>query len=282
VKLATSGSVRLLERQDAEAVWPILDRDPVGNVFVAARLRTADWEPRRLGAQLWGYFGSAGLESLCYAGANLIPVAPAPAAVSAFARHALQRSRMCSSIFGREEAVDPLWQLLRSAWSPARDVRTGQRLLATSSAPAVLVDPAVRRASLAEVDTLLPACVAMYTEEVGVSPIGGAGGAAYRSRVTELVRGGHSFARIEDGQVLFKAEIGAVTAAACQVQGVWVTPRLRGRGIGTAGMAAVVAEALKSVAPVVSLYVNGHNTAARRAYARVGFAPAGTFMSVLF
>jgi predicted GNAT family acetyltransferase len=122
----------------------------------------------------------------------------------------------------------------------------------------------------------------MYTEEVGVSPLGRDGGASYRSRVTELVRGGHSFARIEGGEVLFKAEIGAVTASACQVQGVWVTPRLRGRGYGTAGTAAVVAEALRSIAPVVSLYVNAHNTGARRAYERVGFEPAGLFMSVLF
>ena len=36
------------------------------------------------------------------------------------------------------------------------------------------------------------------------------------------------------------------------------------------------------LAPVVSLYVNDYNTAARRAYARVGFAQVGTFTSVLF
>jgi predicted GNAT family acetyltransferase len=47
-------------------------------------------------------------------------------------------------------------------------------------------------------------------------------------------------------------------------------------------MATVVREALRSVAPVVSLYVNAHNTPARRAYERVGFSSAGTYMSVLF
>jgi len=40
-------------------------------------------------------------------------------------------------------------------------------------------------------------------------------------------------------QVMFKAEIGAVTPQACQVQGVWVRPELRGRGLAVAGMAAV-------------------------------------------
>jgi predicted GNAT family acetyltransferase len=47
-------------------------------------------------------------------------------------------------------------------------------------------------------------------------------------------------------------------------------------------MAAVVTEALRSVAPVVSLYVNDFNAPARAAYRRVGFTQAGTFMSVLF
>ena len=29
---------------------------------------------------------------------------------------------------------------------------------------------------------------------------------------------------IDDGQVVFKAELGAVTPEVCQVQGVWVDP----------------------------------------------------------
>ncbi len=47
-------------------------------------------------------------------------------------------------------------------------------------------------------------------------------------------------------------------------------------------MAAVLRYALADVAPVVSLYVNDFNTAARRTYLRVGFREVGAFMSVLF
>jgi len=122
----------------------------------------------------------------------------------------------------------------------------------------------------------------MFTEEVGVSPANGDGGGLYRARVAELIGQGRAFARIEDGRVLFKAEIGAATAHACQVQGVWVDPELRGHGLANGGMAAVVAQAQATIAPVVSLYVNDFNTPARAAYKRVGFAEVGTFMSVLF
>jgi predicted GNAT family acetyltransferase len=66
------------------------------------------------------------------------------------------------------------------------------------------------------------------------------------------------------------------------VQGVWVAPALRGRGIGTAGTAAVVEYARTVLAPVVSLYVNGFNHPARAAYRRVGFREVGQYASVLF
>jgi predicted GNAT family acetyltransferase len=88
--------------------------------------------------------------------------------------------------------------------------------------------------------------------------------------------------RVEDGEVVFKAELGAVSNHACQVQGVWVRPDRRGRGLATAGVAAVLADALVTTAPVVSLYVNDYNVAARAVYARCGFAQVGTFATVLF
>lgn len=82
--------------------------------------------------------------------------------------------------------------------------------------------------------------------------------------------------------MVFKAEIGAVTEGACQIQGVWVDPAHRGQGLSETGMAAVLDIALREVAPVVSLYVNDYNLRARAAYRRVGFREVGAFMSVLF
>jgi uncharacterized protein len=146
----------------------------------------------------------------------------------------------------------------------------------------VTPDPLVRAVRPDEIDLLLPASIAMFTEEVGVSPIAGDGGNLYRARVSELVQLGRSFARIDDGRVIFKAEVGAATSAACQIQGVWVDPALRGQGLSVAGMAAVVSACRATIAPVVSLYVNDFNVAARRAYERVGFVDVDIFMSVLF
>lgn len=47
--------------------------------------------------------------------------------------------------------------------------------MATSAVPAVPADPRVRRVRMEEFDIVYPACVAMFTEEVGVSPNAGDG-----------------------------------------------------------------------------------------------------------
>ena len=277
-----SSSLRLLDDSDRDEALLICDRDPVTNVFVSARLRSAGLDPGRLGAQLWGYSDGGRLTSLCYSGANLVPVAATSASVAAFAGRARMQGRRCSSIVGAAPAVQELWGLLSPHWGRPREVRAVQPVLMISGEPLVPADPLVRAVRPDEIDILLPASVDMFTEEVGVSPIGADGGKAYRARVMDLIRAGRSFARIEDGRVVFKAEVGSVTPQACQVQGVWVPPDLRGRGFAAYGMAAVVNIALGCIAPIVTLYVNDYNAPARAAYRRVGFTEAGRLMSVLF
>ncbi len=277
-----SEPARLLADRDRAAALAICDADPVANVFVASRIRTLGLDPSRLGAQMWGFEDSGALMSLCYAGANMVPVEASRAAVAAFADRALRQGRRCSSLVGPSDAVTELWAQLRPHWGPPRDVRASQPLMAIDGPPLVAPDPAVRRVRLDEIDILMPACIAMFTEEVGVSPLAGDGGVAYRARVSELIRSGRAFARVEDGQVIFKAEVGAATPLACQVQGVWVHPGVRGRGLAAPGMAAVVTQARRAISPVVSLYVNDFNAPARATYHRAGFTEVGEFMSVLF
>jgi predicted GNAT family acetyltransferase len=279
----TTTTTRVLEPGDLEAALEVLGRDPVANAFVASRVNVAGLDPWRLGGEMWGWYAGGRLTSLCYAGANLVPICAVPEAIRAFAERARRTGRRCSSIVGPAGPTAELWSLLEPSWGPAREVRTRQPLMVTRSLPAdIAPDPHVRRVRRDEIDVIMPACVAMFTEEVGVSPLAGDGGLLYQARVAELVTTGRSFARIEDGRVVFKAEIGAVTRHACQIQGVWVAPEHRGRGLSETGMSAVLHYALRDVAPVVSLYVNDYNTPARAAYHRVGFTEVGAFMSVLF
>src|ERR1700746_2371261 len=124
-----SSAVRLLDERDRGAVLAICDRDPVTNVFVSSRVRALGLEPGRLGAQMWGHAPGGRLESLCYSGANLVPVAAPPDAVVAFADRALRQGRRCSSVVGPAAEVQALWALLRPHWGPAPEIRPGQPVM---------------------------------------------------------------------------------------------------------------------------------------------------------
>jgi predicted GNAT family acetyltransferase len=279
----TTTTTRVLAPGELDDAMALLESEPVNNAFVTSRVQVAGLDPWRLGGEMWGWYEGGRLRSLCYSGANLVPICATPEAVRAFAERARRTGRRCSSIVGPAEPTAALWRLLEPSWGPAREVRAHQPLMVADRMPDdITPDPLVRRIRKDEMEVIMPACVAMFTEEVGVSPMAGDGGLLYQARVAELVGAGRSFARIEDGKVVFKAEIGAATPAACQIQGVWVAPEHRGRGLSVTGMAAVLRYALADVAPVASLYVNDFNTPARASYRRVGFRETGAFMSVLF
>jgi len=239
--------------------------------------------PRQLGGQMWGVDagGPPGLRAAAFHGGNLIPVGTDPVALESIAIQLARGPRGCSSIVGGAEAVAAMWPVLGPRWGPARAVRPSQPLLVADCPCAHPADPGVRRVRSADFERFLPAAVAMFTEELGISPMLG-DSSGYRARVAELIGAGRSFARFDDrGRVEFKAEIGALSEDTAQIQGVWVRPDLRKRGIGAAATAAVINEALR-LAPTASLYVNDFNVAARRMYDRLGMRPAGVLTTILF
>lgn len=278
-------TVRVLGAVDLDEASALCAADPVVNAFVAARLPGG-----LLGAgrqvEVWGYYEGGGLVSMCWFGGNLVPVALTSSdAADAFAARARRLGRRCSSIFGPALGVRALWDRLRPDWGPARDIRYDQPLMVCRH-PLVAADPSVRRGVRDELDLILPASVAMFTEEIGYSPVVGDAAFNYRAGVAEILELGRSFVRIDTGphgpDVVFKAELGAVTPAVAQIQGVWVRPDLRGRGLSAPGVAAVVTAVLAEVAPAASLYVNGYNTRAVATYQRVGFQTHADYSTVLF
>lgn len=231
---------------------------------------------------MWGWYEDDELLSMCHVGANLVPVNADPEACAAFAERATAQRVGSATVVGPRASVEAIWDGLKGTWDKPREFRWDQPHLELSGGPAIDPDPLVRRTEPGEVELLYPACVAMYTEEVGVSPEYDGGRDLYRARVKQLVNRGWSFSRIEHGTVVFKAEVACVSPATAQIQGVYVDPSRRGEGVAAAGMAAVAVAVLQDLAPVVSLYVNAHNLPARAAYARCGFEQTATFSTIMF
>ena len=275
--------VRALDVHSIDQVRILIDQDPVRHCFLAARLEQAKQSRFRPSyPDLLGYFDDGKLKSLLMTGANLVPVNTSLIARQEFAAVLARSGRRSSSIVGPAEEVMDLWARVSDSWGPAREVRANQPVMAIRNQSPKDIDHEVRYSNHSDLEELMPACIAMFTEEVGISPTSNGGGTAYRNRISELVSSRRSFVKYLGSELVFKAEVGTVGAGVAQIQGVWVKSEFRGKGISVPAMAAVVKLVLADLAPVVSLYVNDYNEVALNTYRSAGFEHVDTFATVLF
>lgn len=279
---SSNSTVRPLTRADISVVKELASKDVVTNCFIISKLDELENNSWSVQNEFFVFENNKIIESALYNGANIVPLSTNTNSLVSFAQHLINSPRRASSIVGEKVQVLELWDLLKTFWNKPREIRSNQPLLVIDDQPLLAPDPLVKPVVIRDLEILLPACVSMFTEEVGISPVVGSSEQMYRARVADVIQQRKMFARIDQGQVTFKAEIGVSINKVCQIQGVWVPPQLRGRNYGKAGMAAVVDLTRKHFAPKVSLYVNDYNERARAVYKSVGFQEHSTFATILF
>ncbi|MDO5026106.1 MAG: GNAT family N-acetyltransferase [Trueperella sp.] len=273
--------LRRLHRSDFPAALELLDEDPVATVLIRTALEN---HSATLPAHALGYFDYTGeLSAVCWNGANIVPYGFTASGLAALAAHLTTTGLTASSIVGAAEQVLALWELIAAKFPPPREIRPRQLSMVYQGQPQVPADQLVRPAQPGEGALIVPTAFAMFEEEVGYDPR--TSGNVYTKYVHQLVNAGHTFVRIQQHQgkprVEFKAEVGALSGQVAQIQGVWVPPELRNRGIGASAMVAVAQQVQAKFAPIVSLYVNDYNLPAVRTYEKAGFVTVGTYATVL-
>jgi ribosomal protein S18 acetylase RimI-like enzyme len=273
--LSSRFEVRALRRDDQALALEALDRNPVRDVFIASRI-LHDGALTSLGpSPLWGAFDDGqDLRGLLHVGPNLVPAVDDQHTCEALAAAAggLYPTRM---VVGERATVEHLWSLIGPSYPPPREVRRRQFVYALE--PDWLVhDPDAKAPGLARLaersdeDRVLRLSAAMYTEEMGENPMT-RDPDGYRRRVRMLTARGWTYVYEVHGELLFKMDVGCASNRTAQIQGVYVPPAQRGRGVGTTAMAACCALAFDRH-PNLSLYVNDFNTSAIALYERIGFS----------
>jgi uncharacterized protein len=205
-------------------------------------------------------------------GPNLVPATDDEAACEALAPAAsgLYLARM---VVGERATVEQLWSLIGDSYPAPREVRTRQYVYAVDADQ--LVHPpgdgpgVARLAARDDEDQVLLLSAAMYAEEMGENPLA-RDPDGYRRRVRMLTARGWTYVYDVGGELRFKMDVGCASNRTAQIQGVYVPPELRGRGVGTLAMAACCALAFERH-PNLSLYVNDFNAPAIALYERIGF-----------
>jgi GNAT superfamily N-acetyltransferase len=240
--------------------------DPVERVFLE------DVARRGLG-RFTGVEEEGRLVALCHTGANVVPSGRGCGVFADVAARA--RARM---LIGEQGAVSDLWDTVRRKLPRPREDRPGQPVY-TISAPPEPGETALRPATLADLELLLPACANAHEVELGIDPLErDADGFRWRTRAQ--IEEGRSWLWEEEGVILFKAEASAWTPAAVQLQQVWTDPKARRRGNAARGMRDLIRLLLARV-PRVCLFVRADNEPAIRLYDAIGMEHVLDYRSVL-
>ena len=256
------------------AVSPTLDQilafcgeEPIERVFLE------DIARRGLG-RFSAFERDGRLVSLCHVGANVVPSGEG---CGAFADATVRgQARM---IIGEESAVGELWAEARRRMPQPRDDRPGQPVYMLEEPP----EPGgtgLRRATLADLELLVPACAAAHREEIGIDPLR-RDPDGFRWRTRAQIEEGRSWVWLEAGVIRFKAEASAWTPAAVQLQQVWVDPASRNRGDAKRALRDLCRLLLRQV-PAVCLFVRPENAAAIRVYDGIGMRRTITYRSLIF
>lgn len=271
-----SSYVRPLEAVDLPIAFEIAKRDAVANCFLISKLAEFELaDPLLLLVN-----DRSGNLGLAYIGVNTTTANCSYEMLTHLADYLSEIQIITSSIIGAREDVFGLWEQVATFLGPARLIRADQPLLALTGRATVEPNQQVRLATADEIELVLPAAAMMFREEVGIDPLRPATIGVYRARVLELLTASRTYILMQDGQIIFKADVGVATKDVIQVQGVWVAPTHRGHRISGPALAAAITMMQQSV-PTISLYVNDFNYRAIRLYRSLGFQQVGTFASVM-
>lgn len=270
-------SLRLLSEEDVRGTLEFLQRDPLINVYLAARLL----EELPVAATQIAVLRHNGAIVLVASLASNIVMAADPAvaksitetAVALVADRIVTRMMPVRAIIAPAELVEALWRDIRSRVDPPTVVRMNQPVYALRKRFDYPDLSQARFATARDLDQLVPACAAMHKEEVGIDPLE-RDAAGYRERVRELIARRRAVVLIRDGRIASKCEFSAVTPDAVQLMGVWTHPQHRRAGLAKELLREVCGHLFRS-GKTVTLFVNDFNHPAVALYESLGFVRIG-------
>ena len=273
-----SVTVVQLTEEDRNEVLAFLAERPIHTVCLTGFIRDNGLVSPHNRGTFYGCRNSEGrLEGVALVGHATLIDARTSRAMREFALVA-QTHTSTHMIMGEVDAVEQFWNYYGDDGQEMR--RACRELLFELRHAMEIPEEAgeLRRANHGDLDQIVPVQAAMAELESGINPYE-VDPKGFRARCARRIEMGRTWVMEEDGRLLFKADIQADTPDVIYLEGVWVAPAERGKGIGRNCMRQLCRDLLTRTKSVC-LLVNEDSKRAHTFYRMCNFKMRGVYDSI--
>jgi ribosomal protein S18 acetylase RimI-like enzyme len=192
-----------------------------------------------------------------------------------------QVAQKCASthmIMGEQERVADFWGHYAAAGREQR--LTCREWLFEFSWPIEAREPVsnLRRATVAELELVMPVQAELAFAESGINPLQ-IDPQGFRERCLRRIEQGRTWVVVEDGKLIFKADVISRTREVNYLEGIWICETRRANGCGLRFMSDLMRRLLEETKSIC-LLVNETNKNAQSFYRKCGFHFRATYETI--
>ena len=274
----------LTQHAEAEALR-FLSARPIHSVIMSSFIRDNGLVSHLHRGKFYSYRDHSGrLEGVALVGHVTLFEVSNDTALFAFAR-LVRRSDAVDIIMGDEDRVTRFWHHCGTAGSMSHRIGRESLLVRRrtigeqGSAGTGQKSAGLRLATLADLNVVMTTHARMAFEDLGlVDPIV-ADPHGFSARCCRRIEQGRVWVLIEDGSLIFKADVVADTPQAIYLEGIYVNPEKRGQGFGLSCLDHLSRNLLRRTESIC-LLVNERNYRAHTFYRRAGFQFQGHYTTI--
>ena len=263
-----------------ERVVSALSSDSLTNVIMAGFIRDNGFgNPLNRGQFYTCRDENNRVEGVALIGHTILFEAFTDRATQAFAALA-RRESSPHLLMGKHNAVECFWSYYASKDESPRLVCPIDFLQRRKPFADKVAVPNLRPATREDLEQVVQAQAAMALEISGVDPLK-RDPAGFRARYLRRIEKKRVWVLIENGRLIFKSDVIADTPRASYIEGIYVRPDERGRGLGRRCVTAL-GNILLERTNAIYLFVENQNTRTKAFYLNLGFTVAGQYDLLYF
>ena len=272
-------SAEVLTEMNRAEVLEFLKLRPVHTVVMTSFIQDNGLENESNRGKFYGYRNAAGtLEGVALIGHTTLVEARSQNSLLAFANIARQSETPIHLMMSDGKTIETFWKHFTGDNRPARKVCT--ELLFELSFPFFVqnCEFEVRAANADELEQIAVAHDEIAFIESGISPMQ-KDREGFLKRCLRRIEQGRTFVVFDNGKLVFKADIVAETDNVIYLEGIYVAPEYRGKGIGSKCLSELSLQLMNRVENVC-LLSNVEFKGAHQSYFKAGFKNTGSCQTI--